>query len=201
MSGEKRGDMEKGSTSSAVIKSIVLVVLGAIVVLGLYFLFTRNKNTSNEETYTITVVDEITTTNLEKNYPASARKVVELYAKTMQVLYRETYTDDQRDKMIEVIQGLMDDELLANNPNFAQSIRNEVKERRQGDYSISAFVVQTKEPEEVTVDGRKMCNVDCLFNLRHASNGTTANYYQFVLRRESANGNWKILGWTIKEGE
>jgi hypothetical protein len=119
----------------------------------------------------------------------------------MQVLYRETYTDDQRDKMIEVIQGLMDDELLANNPNFAQSIRNEVKERRQGDYSISAFVVQTKEPEEVTVDGRKMCNVDCLFNLRHASNGTTANYYQFVLRRESANGNWKILGWTIKEGE
>ncbi len=193
--------MEKGSTSSAVIKSIVLVVLGAIVVLGLYFLFTRNKNTSNEETYTITVVDEITTTNLEKNYPASARKVVDLYAKTMQVLYRETYTDEQRDKMIEVIQGLMDDELLASNPNFAQSIRNEVKERREGDYSISAYVVQTKEPEEVTVDGRKMCSVDCLFNLRHASNGTTANYYQFILRRESANGNWKILGWTIKEGE
>ncbi len=193
--------MEKGSTSSAVIKSVALVVLGAIVVLGLYFLFTRNKSTSNEETYEITVVDEITTTNLEKNYPASARKVVELYAKSMQVLYRETYTDEQRDKMIAVVQGLMDDELLANNPSFAQSIRKEVEERREGDYSISAFVVQTKEPDEVTVSGRKMCSVDCLFNLRHASNGTTANYYSFILRRDEEKGNWKILGWTLKEEE
>lgn len=193
--------MEKGSTSSAVIKSLVLVLLGATVILGLYFLFTRNKSTGNEETYEITVVDEITTTNLEKNYPASARKVVDLYAKSMQVLYRETYTDDQRDKMIAVIQGLMDEELLANNPNFAQSIRNEVKERRDDDYSISAYVVQTKEPDEVSVSGRKMCNVDCLFNLRYASNGTTANYYTFIMRRDTENGNWKILGWTLKEEE
>ncbi len=193
--------MEKGSTSSAIIKSIVLVVLGIIVVLGLYFLFTRNRSTSTEENYEITVVDEITTTNLDKNYPASARQVIELYAKSMQVLYRETYSDDQRDKMIAVIQGLMDDELLANNPNFAQSIRSEVKERREGDYSISAYVVQTKEPEEVSVSGRKMCSVDCLINLRHASNGTTANYYTFILRRDEEKGNWKILGWTLKEEE
>jgi hypothetical protein len=193
--------MEKGSTASAIVKSVVLVVLGAIVVLGLYFVFTRTRKVPNEESYEITVVDEITTTNLEKNYPASARKVVDLYARTMQVLYRETYTDEQRDKMIAVLQGIMDDELLASNTNFAQSIRNEVQERRDGDYSISAYVVQTKEPDEVSVSGRKMCNVECLFNLRYASNGTVANYYNFILRRDTENGNWKILGWTLKEEE
>ena len=193
--------MEKGSTASAIVKSVVLVVLGAIVVLGLYLVFTRTRKVPNEESYEITVVDEITTTNLEKNYPASARKVVDLYARTMQVLYRETYTDEQRDKMIAVLQGIMDDELLASNTNFAQSIRNEVQERRDGDYSISAYVVQTKEPDEVSVSGRKMCNVECLFNLRYASNGTVANYYNFILRRDTENGNWKILGWTLKEEE
>ena len=171
------------------------------MVLGLYFLFTRNKSHSNEENYTITVVDEITTTNLEKSYPASARKVVDLYVKTMQVLYRETYTDDQQDKMIAVMQGLLDDELLAGNPNYAQTTKKEVKERREGDYSIPAYVVQTKEPDEVNVNGRKMCEVDCLINLRHANNGTTANYYRYILRRDTDTGYWKILGWTLKEEE
>ena len=185
--------------NGAVIKAIVMTVLAAIVVLGLYMVFTRSKKVGPEESYDLSVVDEITTTDLEKNYPASARKVVELYAKTMQVLYREQYSDKQEDTMIAVVQGLMDEELLAGNSSFVQSIKNEVKERREGDYSISAYVVQSKEPKEVSVNGRKMCNVDCLINLRHASNGTTANYYQFIMRREKETGNWKILGWVIKD--
>ncbi len=193
--------MEKESTSSAVVKSVVLIALAAIVVLGLYLVFTRSKKVDKEEDYVVTVVDEITTTNLEKNYPANPRKVIELYAKTMQVLYRETYTEDQEDEMIEVLSGIMDDELLASNSNFAQSIKNEVAGRKEKDYSISSYVVQNKEPEEVKVDGRKMCNVDCLFSLRMGTNGTVATYYQFILRRDDTTHNWKILGWTIKEEE
>ncbi len=199
--GETMGKSSEGGAGSAVVKSIIMVVLGAVIVLGLYLLLTRSKKASPEESYEFTVVDEITTTNLDKNYPASARKVVELYAHTMQVLYKETYSDDQMDKMIEVLAGIMDDELMANNPNFAKSIKDEVKQRKSEDYSISAYVVQTKEPDDILVDGRRMCNVDCLFSLRHGSNGTTATYYQFILRREEATGNWKILGWTIKEDQ
>ena len=194
--------MEKKSKGSAVAKSIVLVLLGAVVILGLYLMLTRNKRSvQTEESYELTAVDEITTTNLDKNYPANPRKVVELYAHTMQVLYRETYNDTQEDAMISVLRGIMDDELLANNNRFEQSVKDEVTERRAGDYSISNFVVQTKEPEEVTVDGRRMCNVDCLFSLRQSTKGTTANYYQFILRKDSETGQWKILGWTLKEDD
>ena len=194
--------MEKGSTGSAILKSVIIVALGAIVVLGLYMVFTRTRgNSGKDEDYVITAVDEITTTDLGKNYPASARKVVELYARTMQVLYKETYTDDQQDKMIAILSGIMDDELLANNQNFAQGIKSEVKGRKAEDYSISAYVIQSKEPDEVKVSGRRMCTVDCLFSLRHGGNGTTATYYQFILRRDENNGNWKILGWTPKEEE
>jgi hypothetical protein len=197
--GQKRGDMEKESTGSAILKSVIIIVLGAIVVLGLYLVFTRTRSKGPEDTYQFTAVDEVTTTDLVKNYPASARKVVELYARTMQVLYKETYTDDQQDAMIEILAGIMDDELLANNSNFAQGIKSEVKGRKAEDYSISAYVIQSKEPDEVKISGRKMCSVDCLFSLRHGANGTTATYYQFILRRDEDKGNWKILGWTIKE--
>ncbi|MCR5157293.1 MAG: hypothetical protein K6C96_11495 [Butyrivibrio sp.] len=194
--------MEKGSTGSAIIKSIILVVLGAIIVLGLYLLFTRNHKTPTEETYNLTVVDEITTTNLEKDYPASARKVVELYARTMQILYKEDYSDEQENKMIDILMGIMDDELLTNNLNFASSIKSEVTGRKAEDYSISNYVMtQAREPEEINVDGRMMCTVECLFSLRHGSNGTSANYYEFIMRRDVATGNWKILGWTLKAEE
>ena len=54
--------------NGAVIKAIVMTVLAAIVVLGLYLVFTRSKKVGPEESYDISVVDEITTTNLEKNY-------------------------------------------------------------------------------------------------------------------------------------
>jgi hypothetical protein len=191
--------MENSSAKSAIIKSVVLVVLGALIVLGVYFLFTRNKKASKEEDYVLTVVDEITTTNLEKNYPADARMVVDFYGKIMRTLYREEYTEEQQMKMLDVLAGIMDDELLAGQTSFYQSMRSEVEQRKKEDYSIVAYVVQNAEPNVVKVSGKKMCNIDCLFSLRHGT-VTTASYYQFVMRQDD-EGKWKILGWVVKQDE
>lgn len=191
--------MEKNSVGSAVVKSIVLVILGAMVILGVYMILTRNKKAAKDEDYVLTTVDEITTTDLDRNYPTDARMVVDFYGKIMRALYKETYTDAQQTKMIEILGGIMDDELMANQNNFAKSIKNEVKERKDGDYSISTYVVQAKEPEVVRVDGRKMCTVECLFSLRQGT-GHIVTTYEFILRQDSL-GRWKILGWTVKTDE
>jgi len=185
-------------TKSAVIKSVVLIFFAALIVLGMYLLLTRNKEKEPkyDESYALSSVDEITTTNLDKNYPANPKKVVELYAKTMQVLYRETYSADQELKMITVLSGLMDDELLANQANFTQSMRNEVQERKKEDYSISNYVVLTKDIDETTVDGRKMCHVDLMYSLRKGTSGTSILKYRYVMRQDDA-GNWKIMGWDL----
>ncbi|WP_026514298.1 DUF6715 family protein [Butyrivibrio sp. LB2008] len=192
--------MENNSVKSAILKSIVLLALGAVVIVGLYFMFVGTKKDPGEEQYNLTAVDEITTTNLEKNYPANPRKVVDLYANIMKVLYKEEYTDGQQDKMLEVLQGIMDDELLAGQSDFKKSIKNEVAERKKGDYSISNYIVQNSEPEVLNVSGKKMCNVECLFSLRKGSTGTIANYYQFILRQDE-EGRWKILGWQVKQND
>ncbi len=192
--------MENNSVKSAILKSIVLLALGAVVIVGLYFMFVGTKKDPGEEQYNLTAVDEITTTNLEKNYPANPRKVVDLYANIMKVLYKEEYTDGQQDKMLEVLQGIMDDELLAGQSDFKKSIKNELAERKKGDYSISNYIVQNSEPEILNVSGKKMCNVECLFSLRKGSTGTIANYYQFILRQDE-EGRWKILGWQVKQND
>lgn len=191
--------MEKNSVGSAVVKSIVLVILGAMVILGVYMILTRNKKAAKDEDYVLTTVDEITTTDLDRNYPTDARMVVDFYGKIMRALYKETYTDAQQTKMIEILGGIMDDELMANQNNFAKSIKNEVKERKDGDYSIATYVVQAKDPEVVRVDGRKMCTVECLFSLRQGT-GHIVTTYEFILRQDSL-GRWKILGWTVKTDE
>ena len=183
--------MENNSVKSAIMKSIVLLALGAVVVVGLYFMFVGSKKSPEEEQYNLTAVDEITTTNLEKNYPANPRMVVDLYAKTMQVLYKEEYTEGQQDKMLYVLKGIMDHELLEKQVDFSRSMKNEISERKEGDYSISNYLVQNTEPEVVTVSGKKMCNVQCLFSLRKGTS-TVANYYQFILRQDD-DKRWKIL--------
>ena len=190
------------NTKSAIVKSLVLIFFAALIVLGLYIMLTRNKSKEPkyDESYTLSSVDEITTTNLEKNYPANPKKVVELYAKTMQVLYREDYTGDQELKMIAVLSGLMDEDLLANQADFPKSIRNEVKERKEGDYSISNYVIVTKEPEITTVDGRKMCHIDCWYSLRKGTSGTTVLKYRYVMRQDSED-RWKVFGWDIAPAE
>ena len=187
--------MENNSVKSAIMKSIVLLALGAVVVVGLYFMFVGSKKSPEEEQYNLTAVDEITTTNLEKNYPENPRMVVDLYAKTMQVLYKEEYTEGQQDKMLYVLKGIMDDELLEKQVDFSRSMKNEISERKEGDYSISNYLVQNTEPEVVTVSGKKMCNVQCLFSLRKGTS-TVANYYQFILRQDD-DKRWKILGWDV----
>ena len=191
--------MEKHGIGSAVVKSIILVALGALVIVGVYMVLTRGKRPAKEEDYVLTTVDESTTTDLTRNYPADARMVVDFYGKIMRTLYRETYTDDQQDKMIEVLAGIMDDELLANQVNFNKAIKSEVKERKEGDYSIATYVVQGKEPEVVKVDGRKMCNVECLFSYRKGTRHIVITY-EFVMRMDD-EGHWKILGWTLKTEE
>ena len=185
--------MEKNSVGSAVAKSIVLVLLGAMVVLGLFWLFNRDKETkksSGEESYKLTAVDEITTTNLEKNYPADPRMVVDLYCKTMKVLYNEKYSEDQERAMLDVLAGIIDEELLANQTNFYGAMSNEVKTRKADGYSFSTYQVNSSTPEETTYNGSKVCEVECYYSLMKGATRESM-YYTFLLRRDSQK-RWKI---------
>ena len=102
--------------------------------------------------------------------------------------------------MINVLAGLMDAELLANQGNFTQSMKNEVEERKKEDYSISNYVLLSKDVQETTVDGRKMCHVDLMYSLRKGTSGTSILKYRYVMRQDDA-GKWKIMGWDLAPNE
>ena len=181
------------SAKSAILKSVLLAVFGAMVVLSIFFMLTRgNVKKSKSENYKLTPVDVITTTDLSKNYPADPRKVVELYCEILKVLYNEDYTDEQEKQMLTVLAGIMDDELLANQKDFYNSMSTEVKNRRNQEYSFSTYQVNSTTPEEKTGnDGNKYCEVDCYYSLMHGA-AREGMYYTFILRKDE-NKRWKIV--------
>ncbi|WP_026652298.1 DUF6715 family protein [Butyrivibrio proteoclasticus] len=191
--------MSKDGTKSAVLKSVLLLVFGGLVILGLFSILTRRPGKKASDDYVLTNIDKITTTNLDTNYPADPRKVVELYGDIMKVLYNEDCTEEQEQQIIAVLSGILDEELLNNQSNLYKSMTNEVKSRKDEGYSFSTYQVLKNEPDIVTVEGRKMCDIECYFSLMHGK--TRENYYYtFYMRRDSDN-KWKILGWTAKDGQ
>ena len=187
------------STKSGIIRAIIIMVLAALIVLSVFVIITRNRkdpNTTTED-QELTEVQKITTLDLSKNYPQTPSTVVELYARIMKVMYKQDYTDDEFKQMANVLAGTFDSELLANQKSWPDSLRNEVNEKRAGDYSIPNYEVLTSDLQEKRSNGEEIANVLAKINLRHGTHTTPYNYL-FVLRKDS-EGLWKILGWTISE--
>ncbi len=187
------------STKGGIIRSVILMVLAAVVVLGVFLIFTRrgsNTNTTTEETV-LTEVQKITTIDLTKNYPKTPPTVVDLYARTMKVMYKQQYTDEEFDKMAQVLAGIFDSEFLAAQNNWPTGLKDEVKQKKKEDYSITKYEVLTSDLQEKRDNGEEIANVVAKINLRHGTHTVSYNYL-FVLRKDT-EGLWKIMGWTVTE--
>lgn len=189
------------STKSGIIRGIILMVLAAVVVLGVFLLFSRrgsNSNTTTEEVQ-LTEVQKITTLDLTKNYPKTPPTVVDLYARTMKTMYKQQYTDEEFARMANVLAGIFDSEFLAAQNNWPSGLKTEVEEKKRDDYTIPTYEVLTSDLQEKRDNGEEIANVVARINLRHGTSTVPYNYL-FVLRKD-AGGLWKIMGWTVTEAK
>ncbi|MCH4193493.1 MAG: hypothetical protein LKF52_14420 [Butyrivibrio sp.] len=190
---------DKKGNSGETLKVVIMVILVALVILGIYMaLIVRGgKNQSDEETSLLTEVQQITTMNLDENYPNSERDVVSLFGRITKALYGETYTDEEFSQLATQMEKLYDPELLAKQSNYESSLKDEVQQKKNDYYTVQNYVVADKD--EIVykkIDGKECASLDCLFSMRQNTEMATINYV-FILRK-SDDGRWKILGWTVK---
>lgn len=190
---------DKKGNSGETLKVVIMVILVALVILGIYMaLIVRGgKNQSDEETSLLTEVQQITTMNLDENYPNSERDVVSLFGRITKALYGETYTDEEFSQMASQLEKLYDPELLAQQNGYESSLKDEVQQKKNDYYTVQNYVVADKD--EIVykkIDGKECASLDCLFAMRQNTEMETINYV-FILRK-SDDGRWKILGWTVK---
>ena len=76
-------------------KFVIIIVVCVCVILGGYYYLTNRNNAKEEENITLTEIQELTTKNLDKNFPATPREVVKLYNRIITCFYNDEYTDDE----------------------------------------------------------------------------------------------------------
>jgi flagellar basal body-associated protein FliL len=180
--------------------TIMIIVLMALVVSYYFYLSNREKQAEETE---ITAVQNVILRDLDTNYPPTPREVVKYYSDITKCLYNEKYSDEQLEQMADKLLAIYDDELVENNPkdDYIKSLKDEIETFNKNSYSIVSYTVSTStDVNEFTKDGRQCASLYCTYSVKSGSD-YTASKQQFILRKETDTGHWKILGFELVNPE
>lgn len=172
---------------------IAAVVCVALICGGFWFLKVRMDNSKEKE---LTEVQKLTSRDLDKDYPPTAREVVKLYNRIISAYYGEKHTDQELEKMAEQALMLFDGDLAANNPkeDYVKQVRSEVENYKIRKRSIvnhdvcgSRDVVFLKDKET----GDEIAYVNAWYFVKENTK-YDRTYHEYVLRKDE-DGRWKIL--------
>jgi flagellar basal body-associated protein FliL len=183
------------------IKGTILVIVLVVFVVGYYFYLSNREKKTQEET--VTAVQDVLLKDLDTNYPPTPREVIKYYSDITKCLYNESYTDEQLEQMADKLLELYDEELAQNNPRdeYIASLKDEIKDFTDNSYSIVNYTVSSStDVEEFTKDGRQCASLYCTYSVKSGSNYTSSKQ-EFILRKETGSGHWKILGFELVNQE
>ena len=162
-------------------KFVIIIVVCVCVILGGYYYLTNRNNAKEEENITLTEIQELTTKNLDKNFPATPREVVKLYNHIITCFYNDEYTDDELYDLGDQARKLFDDELLENNPRdeYFKNLKEDISEYHDKSKTIASSAVDSSN------------DVEASYFIKEG-NAYSRTYQMYVLRKD-ADGNWKIL--------
>ena len=187
---------------SGIITIIVVAVILVAVVAGFTVSLNRRKKAAEEADTQATAVHNVLMKDLERSYPPTPKEVVKYFAEITECFYNEEYTDEELTQMAEKIQGIYDDELIANKSqeDYLNDLRSEIAEMKKSNYTISSFVLSASvDVEEFVENGYSCARLYCTFNIKQGTKGTIRSMEEFVLRKDE-DGHWKIYGWQLVEG-
>lgn len=185
---------------SGIITIIVIGLILVAVVAGYAINLNRTKAAA-EENVQVTAVQKVLMRDLERSYPPTAKEVVKYFAEITQCFYNEEYTDEELTQLAKKIQGIYDDELIANKSqeDYLNDLSSEIADMKKGNYTISSYVLSASvDVEEFVENGYECARLYCTFNIKQGTNGTTRSMEEFVLRKDE-DGHWKIYGWQLVE--
>lgn len=180
------------------IKIIIIGVILAALVIGYYYYISNKGEEAVEEDVASTFVQTVLMRDLEKDYPPSPKEVVKYFSEISQCFYNEKYTDDELIALAGKIQGIYDDELIANKTQeqYIEDLKNDIAEMKANDQSISSYQVSASTDVEFFTENSDSCaRLYCTYNIRQKTS-ILQNRVVFILRQDE-NKHWKILGWDL----
>jgi hypothetical protein len=183
------------------VKGTILIIVLIAFIVSYYFYLSNREKTAEENT--VSAVQDVILRNLDNNYPPTPREVIKYYSDITKCLYNESYSDEELEQMADKLLELYDEELAENNPRdqYITSLKNDIADFTDNSYSIVNYSVSTStDVEEFTKDGRQCAMLYCTYSVKNGSQYSSSKM-EFILRKETSSGHWKILGFELVNPE
>ena len=184
------------------IVKVAAAVAVIVLIVGGYCFFVNRSGHSGEESMQLTEVQKVIARNLETEYPATPREVVKLYNRVISCFYNESCSDEELYALGDQARGLLDEELLANNPReeYFTALKAEIEDYHKNKRRITkSTVCDSNEVEYRTVEGDECAYVSVSYFIDEDKE--FMNTYEMFVLRKDAEGNWKILGFDQVGGD
>ena len=182
------------------VKKPVILTIVTLLVIGAYYYCTRIEKDNNEKMATQNEIAQITSKDLELNYPSTPKAVVTYYSDIISVIYKIEMSDEELSKVATQMRGLFDEELLlVNSYNaYLDSLKVDIEVYKAADRYISGYQVENGyNIEYITYQDKDYAKVDVLYYVREGSN--LKHVYEEYTLREDEEGKWKILFWELTD--
>lgn len=184
------------------IKTVIVAVIVIGLVVGFYFYLNNRTPRTVESEGEVSKVTAALSRDLSTAYPGTPREVVKYYNQLLLCIYNEEYTDEEYEKLIEKLRGLMDEELLGQNPQdqFSASMQADVTLFRDADKTINTSTIcDSDEVDFKTIEGSECAYVTSSYFVR-SPKAYNRSRQEYVLRKDDT-GKWRVLGFVLLEGE
>ena len=182
---------------------IAVVAVVCLLVFGGYFFYLNHRSSGlSEGDVEVTAVQEVISKQLDTAYPPTPREVIKFYNRILECMYGEKYTQKQFDQMADQARKLMDDELIAGNPEqeYKKQLQEEVTEYKEDSQKIiQTTVCDSDEVEYVKLEGKECAYVESSYFMRKGKGKFMRTYERYLLRKAD-DGKWKILAYYLMQG-
>lgn len=184
------------------VRVIIIAIACICVICGGFYLFSQSLNSGNEDE--LTEIQKVLVKDLEKDYPKTPREVAKFYNRIVACYHDENTTEEQVGKLVDQMMLLFDEDMIAKNPRdvYYAAVVSDIELYKQTKKNIASMsVCDTNEVRTVTDDrnGDELAFVDVDYFVN--TDGKFTNSYITIGLRKDADGKWKIVGVTLREGE
>lgn len=175
----------------------LIVVIGTIVLIALYFFFTNRDNKKVEQVALTEQVQKVISTDFEMDYPSTPREVIIQLNEIFDCYYKNDLDDKTLEKVMAQERILFDQELLEANSFDTQleGLKEEILDYQKSKRKmVGSSVAKSSTVKYWSDAGRDYAGIIASYTSK--DNEVTKTYERYILRKDD-QGKWRILGWEL----
>ena len=182
------------------IRTIFITAIMAMLCIG-FFMYLSNREpsqTATEKDLAKQEVDNLTTIDIEKNYPESPKEVIKLYARITKAYYKGDLTDAKIEALGKQARILFDSELKGTQTDseFLKALKADIESYKSAGRYVSDYSIEDRAMVNYsTFQGRKYAFIVMTYTLRE-NDKLIVSRTKYTLRQDD-KGRWKILFWEL----